>query len=91
GQGAAIGIGSSRKDSDGNRSFHGALIQALNAVTDANLLSTPSIMTLDNQEAKIVVGQNVPFITGSTTTTGSGTTNPFTTIERQDVGITLKV
>ncbi|MEL0028833.1 MAG: secretin N-terminal domain-containing protein, partial [Perlucidibaca sp.] len=91
GQGAAIGFGSSRKDADGNRTFYGALIQALNTVTDANLLSTPSILTLDNQEAKIVVGQNVPFITGSTTTTSSGVTNPFTTIQRQDVGITLKV
>lgn len=91
GNGAAIGLGTSRTDSDGNRTFYGALIQALNSVTDANLLSTPSIMTLDNQEAKIVVGQNVPFITGSTATVGSGVTNPFTTIERQDVGITLKV
>jgi len=91
GQGAAIGLGVSKKDSDGNRTFYGALVQALKSVTDANLLSTPSILTLDNQEAKIVVGQNVPFITGSTTTTGSGTTNPFTTIQRQDVGITLKV
>ncbi len=91
GQGAAIGFGSSRKDAKGNRTFYGALIQALNTVTDANLLSTPSILTLDNQEAKIVVGQNVPFITGSTGTSGSGVTNPFTTIQRQDVGITLKV
>lgn len=91
GQGAAIGFGSSKKDSKGNRTFYGALIQALNTVTDANLLSTPSILTLDNQEAKIVVGQNVPFITGSTGTSGSGVSNPFTTIERQDVGITLKV
>lgn len=91
GNGAAIGLGASGRNSDGDRTFVGALIQALNSVTDANLLSTPSIMTLDNQEAKIVVGQNVPFITGSTTTVGSGVTNPFTTIERQDVGITLKV
>lgn len=91
GQGALLGIGSSSKDGNGDRTFIGALIQALNSVADANLLSTPSIMTLVNQEAKIVVGQNVPFITGSTGTTGSGVTNPFTTIQRQDVGITLKV
>lgn len=91
GQGALVGLGTSRTDGSGNRSFYGALVQALNTVTDANLLSTPSILTLDNQEAKIVVGQNVPFITGSTATTGSGVTNPFTTIQRQDVGITLKV
>lgn len=90
----ALGKGKVTYDANGNRtgfSFYGALIQALNSVTNANLLSTPSIMTLDNQEAKIVVGQNVPFITGSTATTSGGTTNPFTTIERQDVGITLKV
>lgn len=91
GQGALLGIGTSSKDSNGDRTFIGALIQALNSVADANLLSTPSIMTLVNQEAKIVVGQNVPFITGSTGTAGSGVTNPFTTIQRQDVGITLKV
>lgn len=91
GNGAAIGLGRAGEDRNGNRTFVGALIQALNSVTDANLLSTPSIMTLDNQEAKIVVGQNVPFITGSTATVGSGVANPFTTIERQDVGITLKV
>jgi general secretion pathway protein D len=69
----------------------GLLVQALEAVDNSNLLSTPSIMTLDNQEAEIVVGQNVPFITGSTTTSGDGTTNPFQTIERQDVGVMLKV
>lgn len=89
--GATIGIGKEKTSADGDRSFYGALIQALSTVSNANLLSTPSIMTLDNQEAKIVVGQNVPFITGSSTSTGAGTSNPFTTIERQDVGITLKV
>jgi general secretion pathway protein D len=89
--GALIGVGKSETNSNGDRTFYGALVQALNTISNANLLSTPSIMTLDNQEAKIVVGQNVPFITGSTTSGGSGTSNPFTTIERQDVGITLKV
>ncbi len=89
--GATVGIGKEKINANGDRSFYGALIQALSTVSNANLLSTPSIMTLDNQEAKIVVGQNVPFITGSSTSTGAGTTNPFTTIERQDVGITLKV
>ena len=71
--------------------FYGALIEALKSVATANLLSTPSILTLDNQEAKIVVGQNVPFITGSSTSSSAGVSNPFQTIERQDVGITLKV
>ncbi|HCT41458.1 MAG TPA: type II secretion system protein GspD [Moraxellaceae bacterium] len=89
--GATVGIGKEKINANGDRSFYGALIQALSTVSNANLLSTPSIMTLDNQEAKIVVGQNVPFITGSSTSTGAGTSNPFTTIERQDVGITLKV
>ncbi len=65
------------------------LIQALATSTRANLLSTPSITTLDNQPAEIVVGQNVPFITGSYTT--AGTTTPFTTVERADVGITLRI
>ena len=72
-----------------------ALIRALAGDSDTNLLSTPSIVTLDNQEAEIVVGQNVPFVTGeytaSSSTSGSTIANPFRTIERKDVGITLKV
>lgn len=67
----------------------GVLVQALATTSNANLLSTPSVMTLDNEEAEFVVGQNVPFLTG--TTTSSTTTNPFTTISREDVGVTLKV
>ncbi|WP_076071561.1 type II secretion system secretin GspD [Sphingomonas montana] len=66
------------------------LVQALGTSTRANLLSTPSVTTLDNEVAQIVVGQNVPFRTGSFATDGNST-NPFTTIERQDVGITLRV
>ncbi len=89
--GASFAIGKQETNSNGDKTFYGALIQALSTMTNANLLSTPSIMTIDNQEAKIVVGQNVPFITGSSTSSSSGTSNPFTTIERQDVGITLKV
>ncbi|MBK9185314.1 MAG: type II secretion system secretin GspD [Moraxellaceae bacterium] len=89
--GASIGFGKTETNSNGDRSFYGALIQAIKTMSNANLLSTPSIMTIDNQEAKIVVGQNVPFITGQSTNSSSGTSNPFTTIERQDVGITLKV
>jgi general secretion pathway protein D len=65
------------------------LIRALNTDSETNLLSTPSIVTLDNQEASIIVGQNVPFVTGSSTS--SSTTNPFQTIERKDVGTTLMV
>jgi general secretion pathway protein D len=69
----------------------GVVVQALASNNNANLLSTPSITTMDNEEAKIVVGQSVPFRTGSTTTGANGTTNPFTTIQREDVGITLQV
>lgn len=85
--GALIGLGEVRSDN----SFYGAILQALKTTSSANLLSVPSIMTLDNEEANILVGQNVPFITGSTTTGSGGTSNPFTTIERRDVGINLKV
>jgi general secretion pathway protein D len=74
----------------GDFSF-GAVVRALATNSNANLLSTPSILTLDNQEAKIVVGNEVPFRTGSFTTTGDGSTNPFTTIQRQDVGLQLTV
>ena len=68
-----------------------AILQALRTNSDANLLSTPSILTLDNEEASIVVGQEVPFRSGSFTTGTDGANNPFTTIQRQDVGITLRV
>ncbi|MBW4707434.1 type II secretion system secretin GspD [Roseobacter sp. YSTF-M11] len=73
----------------GNDNF-GLLLQALNQTSKANLLSTPSLTTLDNQAASIVVGQNVPFRTGSFATDGN-TVQPFTTIERRDVGITMNV
>lgn len=89
--GAAVALGTSRKNSDGQTSFYGALIQALKTNSNANLLSVPSVLTLDNEEAHIVVGQNVPFVTGSTSTVSGGVTNPYQTIERKDVGITLKV
>ena len=87
GDGMTLGVGSDK----GTR--FAFLLKALNADAATNILSTPSIVTLDNQEAIIVVGQNVPFVTGSFTNTGAtgGATNPFQTIERKDVGITLKV
>ncbi|BBP68428.1 type II secretion system protein D [Pseudomonas sp. Seg1] len=69
----------------------GALISALASNTRSNLLSTPSLLTLDNQQAEIIVGQNVPFKTGSYSTNSSGADNPFTTVERKDVGISLKI
>ncbi|MCW8919205.1 MAG: type II secretion system secretin GspD [Gammaproteobacteria bacterium] len=69
------------------------LLRALGGNSNNNILSTPSLMTLDNQEAEIVVGQTVPFITGSYTSTGGSTTptNPFQTIQREDVGLSLKI
>ncbi|MGK2952553.1 MAG: type II secretion system secretin GspD, partial [Thiobacillus sp.] len=70
----------------------GMLARALESDANANILSTPNLLTMDNEEAKIVVGQNVPFITGSYAQTGTTTTpSPFQTIERRDVGLTLKV
>ena len=70
----------------------GALANFLETTGDGNVLSTPNLLTLDNEEAKIVVGQNVPFLTGQfTNNAGGGTTNPFQTIERKDVGITLRI
>jgi general secretion pathway protein D len=74
----------------GSKGNFNILVQALGTSTKSNLLSTPSITTLDNEPAEIVVGQNVPFRTGSFSTTGN-TLTPFTTIERQDVGITLRI
>ena len=69
----------------------GGVVTALATHSDANLLSTPSILTLDNQEAHILVGREVPFRTGSFTTTGEGSSNPFTTVNREDVGVELTV
>jgi general secretion pathway protein D len=80
--GAIVGLGGSD---------FGVLITALSGNSNINLLSTPSLLTLDNQKAEILVGQNVPFQTGSYTTDAAGAGNPFTTIERQDVGVKLKV
>jgi general secretion pathway protein D len=69
------------------------LARALETNADANILSTPNLLTMDNEEAKIVVGQNVPFVTGSfAQATGTGAqVNPFQTIERRDVGLTLRI
>jgi general secretion pathway protein D len=71
----------------------GALARFLQTDGDSNVLSTPNLLTLDNEEAKIVIGQNVPFVTGQYTAnnSNSGAVNPFQTIERKDVGLTLRV
>ena len=72
----------------------GALVHALESDSKTNILSMPNLVTLDNEEAKIMVGQNVPFITGQYTTpasAGAAGVNPFQTVERKDIGLTLKV
>jgi general secretion pathway protein D len=86
-----ITIGGGRFDDSGTN--WAVLLRALLSDNDTNILSTPSIVTMDNEEAEIKVGQEVPFLTGSFTQTGAaqGSVNPFQTIERKDVGLTLKV
>jgi general secretion pathway protein D len=87
--GTTVGVGRLGDDLDFN-----ILLNALQQNSGANILSTPSLLTMDNHEAFIVVGQNVPFVTGSYTNTGSGSSNPnnpFQTIERENVGISLYV
>ena len=70
----------------------GLLVRALEADNNANILSTPTLLTLDNEEARIVIGQNVPFITGQYALSGGAITpTPFQTIERRDVGLTLRI
>ncbi|MDQ1315166.1 MAG: ral secretion pathway protein [Pseudomonadota bacterium] len=94
GQGLNIGVVSGTIDIPGLGVVTnlGMLARALESDANANILSTPNLLTMDNEEAKIVVGQNVPFITGQYAQTGTTTTaNPFQTIERRDVGLTLKV
>jgi general secretion pathway protein D len=74
----------------------GVFANFLQTTGEGNILSTPNLLTLDNEEAKIIIGQNVPFVTGqytnsSSSSSSSGTVNPFQTVERKDVGLTLKV
>ncbi len=94
GRGLNIGLinGSITIPGLGTISNLGLLVRALDTDNRANILSTPTLLTLDNEEARIIVGQNVPFITGQYATTGTTTTpQPFQTIERRDVGIVLRV
>lgn len=90
GSGFSLGAGSI---TDGGKINWGVIVQALAADSDSNVLSTPSLVTLDNEEAEIIVGQNVPFVTGSFTSAGTAdsSVDPFQTIQREDVGITLRV
>lgn len=87
--GQVLGFGSLKDDLSFN-----VVINALRKNTKANILSTPSLLTLDNEEASIVVGESIPFVTGSYTSTGNNSSNPdnpFQTVKRENVGITLKV
>lgn len=88
-QGLNLGMGQFNED---GTSF-AVLLKALSGDSNTNVLSTPSLMTMDNEEAEIQVGQEVPFITGQYTNTGTGqgVTNPFQTVERKDVGLTLGI
>ncbi len=89
GDGFNLGVG----NFDGSGTDFAVLISALAGDANNNILSTPSLLTMDNQEASIVVGQNVPIVTGSYTNTGSGSssTSPFQTVSREDIGVKLKV
>src|SRR5690606_6673477 len=66
----------------------GVLARAMQRQGGVNILSTPNLMTLDNEQASIIVGRTVPFVTGTYTTTGDGASNPFQTVQREDVGLT---
>lgn len=91
-QNSGLTLGFGRGNSNGTR--FGFILRALQGDATTNILSTPTLVTMDNVEAEIVFGQNVPFVTGSFSGTGGttgGGVNPFQTIERQDVGLTLKI
>ncbi|GAB6069250.1 type II secretion system secretin GspD [Thiomicrorhabdus hydrogeniphila] len=87
--GSGITLAGGSVDSDGYG--WGALISALNTDSSSNILATPSVLTLDNEEAEILVGREVPFQTGTYASTGTSITSPFSTIERKNVGLKLKV
>jgi general secretion pathway protein D len=91
--GAGLNLGIFRQV--GGQISLGALARALESDSNTNILSVPNIVTLDNEEARFIVGQNVPFITGQyssgSSTTGGAAVNPFQTIERKDVGLSLRV
>jgi len=93
GRGLNVGVMRGTVTIGGTRILNlGLLVRALESNNNANILSTPTLLTLDNEEAKIVIGQNVPFITGQYAISGAATTpTPFQTIERKDVGLTLRI
>ena len=89
GQGMSIGVGKITKQ---GTSF-ASILRTLEGIADTNIISTPSIVTTDNEEASLNVGQEVPFVTGSFSNTGStgGAINPFQTIQREQVGVSLTI
>ncbi|MAD91428.1 MAG: type II secretion system protein GspD [Gammaproteobacteria bacterium] len=89
GEGITLGVG---RISNSSVSF-AAILRALEGEADTNIISTPSIVTTDNEEATLNVGQEVPFVTGSFTNTGGsgGSVNPFQTINRQQIGVKLSI
>ncbi|MCB5364381.1 type II secretion system secretin GspD [Pusillimonas sp. CC-YST705] len=92
GQGLSLGVVRGTVNILGNELINlGVLARAMQKRGGVNILSTPNLMTLDNEVASIVVGRTVPFVTGSYTTTGDGASNPFQTVQREDVGLTLRI
>ena len=92
GAGLSLGVVSGSVTVLGNQILNlGVLARAMQSNGDVNVLSTPNLMTLDNEEASIMVGRTVPFVTGQYTTSADGASNPFQTITREDVGLTLRI
>src|SRR5690606_5525161 len=92
GAGLSLGVVSGTVNVLGNQILNlGFLARAMQSKGDVNVLSTPNLMTLDNEQASIMVGRTVPFVTGQYTTSADGASNPFQTITREDVGLTLRV
>ncbi len=92
GQGLSLGVVKGTLNVLGNQIVNlGVLARAMESQGGANILSTPNLMTLDNEEASIIVGRTVPFVTGQYTTAADGASNPFQTIAREDIGLTLRI
>ncbi|GAB3250581.1 type II secretion system protein D [Chitinimonas naiadis] len=88
--GLTLGVINGSLNGNGKTPTLGVIATAIEANGDGNVLSMPNLLTLDNEEAKILVGQNIPIVTGTQSSTGANQ-NPFTTVERKDVGISLKI
>ncbi|NGM88473.1 type II secretion system secretin GspD [Parapusillimonas sp. SGNA-6] len=92
GSGMSLGVVKGTVDVLGRQLLNlGVLARAMQKQGGVNILSTPNLMTLDNEQASIMVGRTLPFVTGSYTTTGDGASNPFQTVQREDVGLTLRI